>query len=215
MVFEAVGNDGAVYAQDISDQMVIYAAQHISKSKKCINIENIYFNVSNASHLPFADGYFDAAYHFGGINLFSNIALALQEMCRVVRVGGTIVVGDEGVAPWLKDTEYGKIVINNNPLWSKEPPLGLLPQNICNLNLTWVLGNCFYVMDFEVANSLPTINMNVPHKGVRGGTMEKRYFGRLEGVSPSLRDNIAKVALQSGLSQSDWLEHHLGQLIKK
>ncbi|OUL88685.1 class I SAM-dependent methyltransferase [Paraburkholderia hospita] len=48
---------------------------------------NIYLSVSNASLLPFADGYFDGAYHFGGINLFSDMKSAISEMARVVKVG--------------------------------------------------------------------------------------------------------------------------------
>ena len=38
-------------------------------------------------------------------------------MDRVVKDGGRIVFGDEGLSPWLKDTDYGKMLIDNNPLY--------------------------------------------------------------------------------------------------
>lgn len=57
------------------------------------------FSVGNASYLPFPDGFFDAAYHFGGLNLFTDKKRALAEMTRVVKRGGKVVAADEGLAP--------------------------------------------------------------------------------------------------------------------
>ena len=48
-----------------------------------------------------------------------------------------------------------------------------LPETATNVNVSWILGNCFYLIDFEVADTLPYMNMDVPHKGSRGGPMMK------------------------------------------
>ena len=74
------------------------------------------------------------------------------------------------------------------------------------MNLTWVLGNCFYVIDFEVSDSMPLMDIDVPHKGARGGSMRKRYFGLLEGVSPALKAQVEIAASNAGTSKSYWLE---------
>lgn len=73
------------------------------------------------------------------------------------------------------------------------------------------MGNCFYVIDFEVASSLPFMNMDVTHKGTRGGSMRNRYFGQLEGIDPSLKDAVSLATKAAGISASTWVE----QLIPK
>lgn len=206
-IFPIIGPTGELFAQDISDLMIAATARRLaSKEVDSFNTENLYLSVSNASMLPYPDAYFDAAYHFGGINLFSDMKSAIHEMARVVKVGGKVLIGDEGVAPWLKESEYGKAAICNNTLWALEAPLALLPETASNVNLTWVLGNCFYVVDFEVSSSGPVMDMDIPHKGARGGSMRKRYFGQLEGIDPKLKNEVALAASKSGESVSAWME---------
>ena len=124
---------------------------------------------------------FDAAYHFGGLNLFRNIRKGISEMDRVVKPGGRIVISDEGVAPWLKPTELGKMLIKNNPLYVHDAPLSLLPDTARSVNLSWELSNCFYVIEFTVSDTLPHVNIDVPHIGKRGGSIRSRYFGSSRG----------------------------------
>jgi SAM-dependent methyltransferase len=206
-ILPKIGATGELFAQDISDLMIVAAARRLSSiDGQQLGINNLYLSVSNASMLPHPDSYFDAAYHFGGINLFSDIKSAIHEMARVVKVGGKVLIGDEGIAPWLKESEYGKIAICNNKLWALEPPLSLLPETASNVHLTWVLGNCFYIIDFEVSNEMPLMDIDVPHKGVRGGNMRKRYFGQLEGIDPALKEKIREVATTAGISTSAWTE---------
>lgn len=206
-ILPKIGLTGELFAQDISDLMIAATARRFSREDKLqFNINNLYLSVSNASMLPYADSYFDAAFHFGGINLFSDIKSAIHEMARVVKAGGKVVIGDEGIAPWLKETEYGKMAICNNKLWALDPPLSLLPETVSNVHLTWVLGNCFYVIDFEVSDSGPLIDSDVPHKGTRGGSMRKRYFGQLEGIDPELKEKVGVAASTAGTSASAWVE---------
>ena len=87
------------------------------------------FFVGNATRLPFEDNYFDAAFHFGGLNLFADKAAAIKEMARVVKVGGRVVFGDESLAPWLRSTTYGKILMNSNSIYRSETPIELLPED--------------------------------------------------------------------------------------
>lgn len=213
-ILPKIGSTGELFAQDISDLMIIATARRLSNiDGQQVDINNLYLSVSNASMLPHPDSYFDAAYHFGGINLSSDIKSAIHEMTRVVKVGGKVVIGDEGIAPWLKENEYGKIAICNNKLWALEPPLSLIPETASNVNLTWVLGNCFYVIDFEVSNSVPLMDIDVPHKGVRGGSMRKRYFGQLEGIDPELKEKVGLAASNAGTSSSAWIEQVISKAL--
>jgi ubiquinone/menaquinone biosynthesis C-methylase UbiE len=213
-IFPKIGSTGEVFAQDISDLMIVATARKLSGAESTqVNVNNLYLSVSNASMLPHPDSYFDAAYHFGGINLFSDVKSAIHEMARVVKVGGKVVIGDEGVAPWLKENEYGKVAIRNNKLWALEPPLPLLPETASNVHLTWVLGNCFYVIDFEVSDSGPLMDIDVPPKGVRGGSIRKRYFVQLEGIDPELKETVGLAASTAGTSVSAWLEQVISKAL--
>jgi ubiquinone/menaquinone biosynthesis C-methylase UbiE len=204
VALDFVGPDGQVHANDLAVQMVVSASNHI-KSKK-LDSKNIFLSVCDAQELPFPDDFFDGTFHFGGINLFDNIALAISEMDRVTKPGCRVVFGDESIAPWLKDTEYGHAAVNNNALWKVPTPINLLPSNAVDVNLSWVLGNCFYVIDFEVSNIGPFMDLDVPHKGPRGGTIKTRYYGQLEGVTKETKEYVIKDAKSKGISIHNWLE---------
>lgn len=196
---------GEIFAQDIAQQMLLAGVDRHRAGLAGSGVD-LRFSISDATNLPFADGYFDAAYHFGGINLFPDIRKGIAEMNRVVRSGGKVVIGDEGIAPWLRETEYGKMLIRNNPLYACEIPLSLLPDSARSVQLSWEIGNCFYVIEFTVSDQPPPVNIDVPHIGARGGSIRTRYFGQLEGVDPALRDRIYSEAVRLGKSRVDYVE---------
>lgn len=210
----ALAGEGEIHAQDIAKEMLLAGEARHHDELVRIGVR-VSFSVSDAMNLPFADDYFDAAYHFGGINLFPDIAGGIAEMNRVVRPGGRIVIGDEGVAPWLAETELGKMLVNNNPLYAYEAPLGALPATARDVRLTWELCNCFYVIDYCVSDQPLPVDLDVPHLGRRGGTIRTRYAGRLEGISPDLRDEIYAEAERQGLSRVAFLESVLRDVLGK
>jgi ubiquinone/menaquinone biosynthesis C-methylase UbiE len=165
--------NGELYAQDISSAMIRIARRRLAGS-----ITPVEYFLGNAAYLPFEDGYFDSAFHFGGLNTFGEIHRSLAEMTRVVRVGGKVVVGDEGVAPWLREKQFGRILINANPLYRHVPPLESLPENAQDVRLRWILGNAFYLIDFRVGNSPPKVDLDLPIPG-KGDSLRSRYEQRL------------------------------------
>ena len=84
-ILKAIGPKGYLFVQDLAAEMVYESARYIRSSG--ILAENIFFSISDAEKLQFEDRYFDAVYHFGGINLFENIENAISEMPRVVKFG--------------------------------------------------------------------------------------------------------------------------------
>lgn len=76
--------DCKVFACDISDEMLAVARQ---KSKGT----NVY-EKANAEELPYGDAFFDAVTCAFGIRNFINLEKGLQEMVRVLKVGGKMAI---------------------------------------------------------------------------------------------------------------------------
>ncbi len=201
-----LGKQGQLFVQDLSERMVVKTRQRLEDERENIGPAAIEYFVSTARFLPFPDKYFDAVFHFGGFNNFSEPKRTLGEMTRVVKEGGRVVFGDEALPPWLEGTEYGEIIVTNNPLFKNKVPLECLPQNAREVTLRWVLGGCFYLIDFKAGDGPPPVDLDLPHKGWRGGTMKTRYYGRLEGVTPEARQMVMEAAKARGMSVHQWLD---------
>ena len=207
-ILKNVNETCEIHAQDISRAMIIAAAQNPL-------FKNVHFTISNGNSLPYRTQYFDAVFHFGGINLFGEMKNAIAELARVCKIGGRVVFGDEGIAKHLLHTEYAKILINNISLWSSEAPLHLLPENAAEIQLNYYLGNCFYLLSFTVAEGLPKVNIDIPHLGRRGGTARTRYFGQLEGVSVETKKRLIDKAAELNCSVHELLESMIVDSLKK
>ncbi|MDN8612826.1 class I SAM-dependent methyltransferase [Variovorax ginsengisoli] len=206
IIHQAIGAGGELHAQDISKSMVKAASDSIDSPNVC-------FSISNALSLPYKSRYFDVVFHFGGINLFGNMQKAIAELERVCKIGGRVMFGDEGIAPHLRGTEYANILINNNGLWALEAPMHQLPHNAAGIEITYVLGNCFYLISFRPQEGLPKVDLDVPHVGTRGGSARTRYFGRLEGVTPETKDKLVEAARARGISAHALLEEIINRQI--
>ena len=190
-IADLLGGEGEIYVQDISLQMLKQSRQYDNKLQSV----KIHRSVGNAAYLPFGDNQFDAALSFGGIGVFSDKERAIKEMFRVVKTGGRIVFGDEGVAPWLRELNYGKKLISNNHFYADEPPIKFLPVEARDVNVCWVMGGGFYLVDLTVGEGEPQANFDYPIPGQRGGTINTRYNGRLEGVTEDTK-KLAQIAVK-------------------
>lgn len=199
LILDSIGPEGEIHAQDLSKSMVTSASIGCQQ-------ENICFSVSNATSLPYVSRYFDAVFHFGGINLFGDVKKAIAEMERVCKIGGKVLFGDEGIAPHLRGTEYADIAINNNRLWAAEAPMNLLPHNAIDIQLGYVLGNCFYLVAFTPSIGFPRMDIDIMHKGLRGGSARTRYFGQLEGVTEKTKQKLVEKGKERGISIHSLLE---------
>ena len=199
IIQKIIGSTGEIHAQDISKSMVLLAEQKNTD-------DNVIFSISNGNSLPYVDNYFDSVFHFGGINLFGDTRKAIAELTRVCKIGGRVVFGDESIAPHLRGTEYAKVAINNNKLWEVETPLNLLPYNANDIQLNYILGNCFYVISFTNDNGFPYMNIDIEHKGLRGGSARTRYYGQIEGVTEVTKKKLIDKARESKTSVHNLLE---------
>lgn len=197
-----LGKDGKLFVQELSPAFLKKAIDRLKKYEQKTNIE---YSVANAVYLSFADNTFDAAHHFGGINTFSNVARCLYELTRVVKPGGKVVVGDESMAPWLRGTEFGKIMMNSNPLLKYNIPFAELPVDARDVKVEWIMMGAFFVLEFTVGEGIPEPDYYIPILSSRGGTHWTRYFGNLEGISDETKKLALKARDKSGKSMHQWL----------
>ena len=200
-----------IYAQDINESMCQFTLNRLKKSG--IRIKEL--NISNISALPYKSNYFDLVFHFGGINWVTNKVEALSEMVRVCKDMGQIAIIDESVGPWLRNSEYGKMLIQNNHLWKAEVPLEILPYNINNVRLEYVLENCFYYLTFIKDMKFPNVDYDIKHIGSRGGSIRTRYFGILEGVDLNIKQAAKARAKVENMSEHEWLNKTIKNAINK
>lgn len=132
-IITQIGSKGRLAAMDISKETLAYAKVKI-KRKRWKNIE---LQRANASHLPYKDDIFDAVMHVGGINTFGEKKRALHEMIRVAKGNAKVIVVDEGLAIGKEKTFLGKFLLKTNALYAYRPPIGLLPNNIKDLQVSW------------------------------------------------------------------------------
>ena len=104
---------------------------------------------------------FDRVFHFGGLNNFGDLKKTFKEMTRVTKMGGKIVVGDEGIAPWLKNTEFGKMLTTSNPLFKNNIPIEHIPENARDITIKHVANGTFYIIKYSIGKGLPYLNSEI------------------------------------------------------
>ena len=122
---------------------------NVAKSKMAslgIDVSLCHGNVFN---IPYRDDLFDIVLHSGGINTFSDISLGIREMQRIAKPGGFVIITDEGLSPQVRKTSRGEAIIKANSLFASKPPLENLPDNIKDLEVSYVLNGTFYQMVFR------------------------------------------------------------------
>ena len=200
-IAKKLGKTGYLYFQELSDAFLKKAKIRLSPFQ-----DNVSFSVANASYLSFEDNFFDCAHHFGGISTFDNVENCLKELVRVVKPGGKVVIGDESMAPWLKNTKLGKIMMNSNHLFNYEIPLSILPVDVRNVKVEWIMMGAYFLLEFEVGEGEQEPNYFVPIPSKRGGNHWVRYNGHLEGVTDNTKIIAYEAQQKSGKSMHDWLE---------
>lgn len=204
IIISQLSEEGSFTSIDISPDMVKIAYNRLKNSKINKNI-----TVGNACSLPFNDNSFDALYCFSGIGHFPDIKKGLKEMSRVVKKGGKVVFCEKNVPPWLKNTTYGKILINHNKMFDLDNPLGLIPIDARNVGIRWILGNVHYVVDYEVGEGEPKGNFDLEIPGKRGGTFNTRYYGKIEGVTRETKKLVQDAIEASSSNAHEWIDETL------
>jgi ubiquinone/menaquinone biosynthesis C-methylase UbiE len=201
LIADRVGASGELHLQDISADMMRVCHRKLEGHPAVAS-----FALANALHLPYPDKYFDGVYSFGALGEFSDQARALKEMVRVAKAGARIVVGDESVPVWLRETEFYRILKETNPMFEALLPLAAIPVEARETSIHFVIGQAFYLIEFIVGDGEPHGNFDFPIPGVRGGTYRTRYQGKLEGISPEAKKLAWDAVKKRKTSMHDWLD---------
>ncbi|PWD98381.1 bifunctional demethylmenaquinone methyltransferase/2-methoxy-6-polyprenyl-1,4-benzoquinol methylase UbiE [Marinilabilia rubra] len=79
----------AVYGLDLSNEMLAFAKEKIFRKKLHMTVQ---LRQGDSENLPFEDDFFDAITVAFGVRNFENLSKGLEEMHRVLRPGGRLVV---------------------------------------------------------------------------------------------------------------------------
>ena len=139
---EMTGGEGLLAGVDLSMVMLRVTQRKLDERGVRADLYR-----ANASYLPFEDCTFDSLYHFGGLNTFGDKHRAIKEMFRTTKDDARMVIADEGLAPGLEETEFGRHLLSNNTLFAMKPPLnGFLQDGLLALKLEWVMkGSCHVI----------------------------------------------------------------------
>jgi ubiquinone/menaquinone biosynthesis C-methylase UbiE/uncharacterized protein YbaR (Trm112 family) len=201
ILLSRLGSTGELFCQDIAPLMLARNRERLASQSGCVH-----FALANATYLPFPDRYFDAVFQFGGVGEFSDVPRFFREVARVTKLGGRVVVGDESMPPWLRETTFAKVLTYTNAQFAAPLPLAHLPINVRDVRLRWIIGGTFYLIDFSIGEGEPHADFDFPIPGVRGGTHRTRYYGQLEGVKPETKQLALEARQKLDVSLHDWLD---------
>ena len=98
LTFEAaqrVGQEGVVHAVDVQDRMLNLLADRLSQTE----LKNIQTHLASVTRLPLPDNSVDHAIMISVLPMIADKGVALREVFRVLRPGGTLVIGEEILQP--------------------------------------------------------------------------------------------------------------------
>jgi len=144
IIAKRIGRDGQLDGLDISSETLKVARTRMKI--KGIRVELVQ---GNASYLPYRTGKFDAVLHLGAINEFGDKKRAIEEMCRVAKLGSKIVICDEGLVPGKEKALWGKWILNFIPIFASKPPVDLVPRRIEDFKVYWVWQGTFWILEFR------------------------------------------------------------------
>jgi len=203
LIADRLSRKGALHISDISPGMLSRCREKLLHADYEVPID---FHLSNAINLPYESNSFDALYCFGALSEVSDVRQCLGEMVRVCKVGARVVLGATCVAPWLREADYGRILIETNPFFKNNLPLEELPVDVRDVHIRWGIGYAYYLIDFSVGEGEPFADFDFQIPGVRGGTYRTRFEGKLEGVTKIAKDMAYQARAHRGVSMHEWLD---------
>lgn len=200
LIKKRLGNQGELHVQDISMDMLKVLTHKFTEGE-------IFITQSNASALPYKDNSFDAIYSFGGVGMgtYSDLKIQLQEIVRVAKAGAKVVLGGLGMGLWLRDSEFGRILLNHNKHYENIFDVAAIPIEARNVSLSWILNGAGFCVEFEVGEGEPRADFDFDIPGVRGGTLRTRYYGKLEGVSSEAKKLAMEAREKMDISMYEFL----------
>jgi len=151
LIANDVGPKGRLTGLDLSSGMLQQCKRKFQRHRQKVDLLE-----AEASQLPVADNTFDVVLHFGGIKNFGNIKKALEEMIRVARCGGKIIISEKCVPPEKRYSLRGRLLLRLDPLLAHQPPVDLIPSTINDLHRSWFWSKTAYMISFTKPYGTPS-----------------------------------------------------------
>ena len=140
---EHVGPTGRLVGLDISPGMLMRCRRRLNRRRLAADLIE-----GEAARLPIASQAFDVVFHFGGFAEFGDKKGAIEEMMRVARSGGKLVICDAGLPSDRRLPLVSRLLLKLQPLYAQEPPIDLIPSQVGDVRLTWFRGQAWYLIEF-------------------------------------------------------------------
>lgn len=138
LLADRIGPAGELVELDLSLGMLRACARRARKT----GVEPLLIQADGA-RLPFADGSFDAVFHFGGVKLFNEPQRALAEFVRVARPRALVAWGDEGFGRGAPQGWRRRLLLRLNPGFLE--PMPPLPEGLTDVAHHEVMNGCAWL----------------------------------------------------------------------
>jgi len=138
-----------LFGVDISMGMLKQCARKLNKRTPGIELF-----LANAEELPFRDESFDAVFHVGGINFFTNKRRAMAEMLRVAKTGTKIAIACETekaiqVNRHAIRIAFGKDLVKKMLKFSRYEVLNSVPKDVYDVVFYEIWEGNGYLLTFR------------------------------------------------------------------
>jgi len=113
-ILQNIGAQGSIWAIDFAEEMVKIGKEKFRYEPR------VNFQLAAVESLPFADQFFDHIVCFGAFPHFTDKKVALTEMGRVLKKGGTLVIAHALSSQEIKDHHKGSSPVANDFLPEEE-----------------------------------------------------------------------------------------------
>ena len=137
---------GEIFGLDISPGQLNRCREYVAHHGWDVQLQ-----LGNAEHLPYQDDAFDGVFHLGGINIFNDKKMAIEEMIRVARPGSRILICDEnekGAQAYERFLPSFKRMAGESREVI-EPPMDLVPLEMQEVRVFNVWKGWMYCIEFR------------------------------------------------------------------
>ena len=142
LIHERITPEGQIVGLDIS--LAMLARCQAKVAGRGFDTDHV---VGEAAHLPMGDNTFDAVFHHGGIAEFGDRQGAIDEMWRVAKPGGRVVICDVGRPTDRPLSLANRLLMRFQPEYDQPPPVDLLPGDAEDIQLSWIHGGGWYLIE--------------------------------------------------------------------
>lgn len=146
IIARRAGGREAVFGVDLSPRMLRKAQ---GKLRSLPHPPELVYG--NSGFLPFADEAFDAVLDGFGMKYYSDKRRAMEEMLRVVRPGGKVVITELGLPAGKRRTLRQRLLLLWIPQFGEPPPLDQVPRLAEGVKVDWDGPETAYTLEFRKA----------------------------------------------------------------